>query len=71
VLLYCIIAPAICNSQVAVGVLSLSLNFLRDCRLEREEYRTSALAINYTSLALVFVISTLNVIISALDPGPA
>jgi len=56
---------------VLLGVLSLSLNFLRDCRLHREEYRASALAINYLSLALVFLISSLNIIISALDPTPA
>ncbi len=54
--------------QVIVGLLSMTLNLLRDCRLEREEYRVSALIINYFSLGCVFVISTLNVLIAGLDP---
>ncbi|XP_037089202.1 ninjurin-2-like isoform X3 [Pollicipes pollicipes] len=56
--------------QVLIGVLSLSLNLLRDCRLDRDEYAKSANAINYTSLAFVFVITTTNVLISAFDVRP-
>ena len=53
--------------QLAVGILSLSLNLLRDCRLDREEYARSANALNYTSLALVFLATTANVLIAAFD----
>merc|ERR1712086_1114575 len=40
--------------QAIVALISFSLNFLRDCRLEQETYKTSALFINYFSLGLVF-----------------
>ena len=53
--------------QLVVGILSLSLNLLRDCRLDREEFARSADAINYTSLALVFAASTANILIAAFD----
>ncbi|KAF0310908.1 Ninjurin-1 [Amphibalanus amphitrite] len=53
--------------QVLIGVLSLSLNLLRDCRMDREDYARSANGINYTTLAFVFVITTTNVLISAFD----
>lgn len=56
--------------QVVIGVLSLSLNLLHDCRLDREEFARSATAINYTSLSLVFTITTVNVLISAFDVRP-
>ncbi len=56
--------------QVVVGVLSLSLSFLRDCRLEREEYWRSANAINYVALACASVVAVLNILISAFDPLP-
>ncbi len=54
--------------QVIVATLSLTLNLLRDCRLERAEFRMSALVINYFSLGCVSLISVLNIIISAFDP---
>jgi len=54
--------------QAIVALFSFSLNFLRDCRLEQETYKTSALVINYFSLGLVFLTSTLNVLIAGLDP---
>ena len=41
---------------------------MRDCRLDREDYRISALIINHTSLALVSIISVLNILIAAFDP---
>jgi len=53
--------------QVVIGVLSLSLNLLRDCRLHKDEYSRSANGINYTTLAMVFVITTTNVMIAAFD----
>ncbi|XP_043197097.1 ninjurin-A-like isoform X4 [Amphibalanus amphitrite] len=56
--------------QVLIGVLSLSLNLLRDCRMDREDYARSANGINYTTLAFVFVITTTNVLISAFDVRP-
>ena len=54
--------------QTIVGVLSLTLNLLRDCRMEQEEYRISALAINYFSLGCVSAISVINILIAAFDP---
>ena len=51
-----------------VACLSLTLNLLRDCRLEREEYRISALVINYFSLGCVSVVGVLNIILAAFDP---
>ena len=56
-------------SQIFVAVLSMTLNFLRDCRLHLQHYRNSALTINYISLASVFIITVLNVVISAFDPA--
>ncbi|KAF0287413.1 Ninjurin-1 [Amphibalanus amphitrite] len=53
--------------QLVIGILSLSLNLLRDCRLDREEYARSANALNYTSLTLVFLATTANVLIAAFD----
>ena len=52
---------------MVIGILSLSLNLLRDCRLDQEEYARSANALNYTSLALVFLATTANVVIAAFD----
>ena len=59
-----------CPLQVLIGVLSLSLNLLRDCRMDREDYARSANGINYTTLAFVFVITTTNVLIAAFDVRP-
>ena len=55
--------------QVLMGVLFLTLNLLRDCRLHLEEYKTSALYINYISMGFSVVVSALNLLISAFDPG--
>lgn len=52
-----------------MGLLSLSLNLLRDCRLEREDLRTSALLINYFSLGCSVAIGAINILISAFDPA--
>lgn len=54
--------------QILVGVLSLSLNMMRDCRLHLIEYRCSAVALNYFNLASVFVITTLNILVMAFNP---
>ena len=61
-----------CNSltlQVIIGVLSLTLNLLRDCHLDKEDYARSANAISYFSLACVSIVSVLNIIIGAFDPN--
>lgn len=52
-----------------MGVLFLSLNLMRDCRLHQQEYRVSALAINYVTLGLSMVVTALNLLISAFDPS--
>ncbi|KAJ8888978.1 hypothetical protein PR048_008472 [Dryococelus australis] len=52
-----------------MGILFLSLNLMRDCRLHLNEYRTSALAINYTSMGISVTVTALNLMISAFDPG--
>jgi len=56
-------------AQVLLGVLFLSLNLLRDCRLHLLEYRASALIINYTALAGSILVTALNLLASGLDPG--
>lgn len=52
-----------------MGVLFLSLNLLRDCRLHLHEYHTSAVIINYVTMGFSVVVTTLNLLISAFDPG--
>ena len=54
--------------QIVVAVLSLSLNMMRDCMLDREEYAYSATFLSYFSLSAVTAISFLNIIISAFEP---
>jgi hypothetical protein len=51
---------------VIIAFLSISLNMLRDCKIEQEEYRMSSLVINHVSLALILVITLLNVLMSAI-----
>ena len=51
-----------------MAVLSLSLNMMRDCMLDREEYAYSATFLSYFSLSAVTAISFLNIIISAFEP---
>merc|ERR1711894_423687 len=55
--------------QGIIAILSLTLNLLRDCRLEREDNRTTALIINYFSLGITFLISVLQIFIAAFDPN--
>lgn len=52
-----------------MGILFLSLNMLRDLRLHLIEYKYSANLMNHIELACCFVITTLNIIVGAFDPG--
>jgi hypothetical protein len=52
-----------------MGALFLSLNLMRDCRLHLHEYHMSAVVINYVTMGFSVVVSTLNLLISAFDPG--
>ncbi|XP_017779636.1 PREDICTED: ninjurin-2-like isoform X2 [Nicrophorus vespilloides] len=54
--------------QVAVGVLCLTLNLLRDCRLHIEDYHSSAQWLNYFTTTCAFFITVLNLLISCFDP---
>nr|SVE75813.1 EOG090X07V0 [Daphnia hispanica] len=50
---YTIMVSLIASSivlQIVVGILALTLNMMRDCRLHLQEYRVSALALNYINL---------------------
>ncbi|KAG8281886.1 ninjurin-A-like isoform X2 [Homalodisca vitripennis] len=55
--------------QVGMGVIFLSLNLMRDCKLHLIEYKQSALFINYSTVAASFAVTVLNILISAFDPG--
>lgn len=55
--------------QILMGILCLTLNLMRDCRLHLHEYHTSAVIINYVTVGFSVVVSTLNLLISAFDPG--
>ncbi|XP_014277916.1 ninjurin-1 isoform X1 [Halyomorpha halys] len=57
--------------QVGMGVLFLSLNLMRDCRLHLIEYKTSALIINNLAVAGSFAVTCLNLLISAFDSSLA
>lgn len=57
--------------QVALGVLFLSLNVLRDCRLHRAEYKRSAELINYCGVGGCVLVTAINLLASGLDPGIA
>ncbi|XP_065577635.1 ninjurin-2-like isoform X3 [Artemia franciscana] len=54
--------------QVLVGILMLSLNFLRDCRTDDAEYKRSSNWLSTANLALVFCVVIINLFISAFDP---
>ena len=55
--------------QILMGVLCLSLNLMRDCRLHLQEYHMSAVIINYVTMGFSVAVTTLNLLISAFDPG--
>jgi hypothetical protein len=55
--------------QILMGILCLTLNLMRDCRLHLHEYHVSAVIINYVTMGFSVVVSTLNLLISAFDPG--
>lgn len=59
------------NMQVALGIICLTLNLLRDCRLHLPSYHFSAKTINYISLSCSFAVTALNLMISAFDPSIA
>ncbi|XP_055550259.1 ninjurin-1 isoform X2 [Wyeomyia smithii] len=54
--------------QVLMGVLNLSLSLLRDCRLHLPQYHQSANVINYFVTGAAFLVTMLNLMISAFDP---
>ncbi|XP_029736151.2 ninjurin-1-like isoform X3 [Aedes albopictus] len=54
--------------QITMGVLNLSLSLLRDCRLHLPEYHQSANVINYIVTGAAFMVTMLNLMISAFDP---
>jgi hypothetical protein len=55
--------------QILMGILCLTLNLMRDCRLHLHEYHVSAVIINHVTMGFSVVVSTLNLLISAFDPG--
>ncbi|XP_042885001.1 ninjurin-2-like isoform X2 [Penaeus japonicus] len=57
--------------QLLVGLMSFSLSMLRDCRLHLPQYRISALVINHINLISVFIITTLNILISGFGIYPS
>ncbi|XP_053614303.1 ninjurin-2 isoform X3 [Plodia interpunctella] len=57
--------------QVAMGFVLLTLNLLRDCRFHQPRHRSSALNINYATTASAFVVTVLNVLVSAFDSSLA
>lgn len=57
--------------QLVVGLLSVSLSMLRDCRLHLPHYRISATVINNLNVILVYVITVLNVIITGFGILPS
>ena len=56
--------------QMVVGLLTLSLSMLRDCKLHLESYRISTLVIGHINLASVFIIAAVNIIISGFGVYP-
>ncbi|OWR51121.1 putative Ninjurin-2 [Danaus plexippus plexippus] len=49
--------------QVAMGLVLLSLNLLRDCLFHKPQHRTSALNINYATTGTAFIVTVLNVLL--------
>ncbi|CAG9563826.1 unnamed protein product [Danaus chrysippus] len=57
--------------QVAMGLVLLSLNLLRDCLFHKPQHRNSALNINYATTGTAFIVTVLNVLVSAFDSSLA
>ncbi|XP_072942944.1 ninjurin-2 isoform X3 [Epargyreus clarus] len=57
--------------QVAMGLVLLSLNLLRDCRFHLPRHKTSALNINYLTTATAFLVTVFNILVSAFDSSLA
>ncbi|XP_055903620.1 ninjurin-1 isoform X3 [Eupeodes corollae] len=53
--------------QILSGALSLSLSLLRDCRLHKAEFHSSANIINHVRTAFAFLTAMINLFISAFD----
>lgn len=56
------------SKQISSGFLNLTLSLLRDCRLHLEEYHKSAYYIGTATSTAAFLVTILNLIISAFDP---
>lgn len=52
-----------------MGLLSLTFNLLRDCRLHIPELHQSANFINSFVTIMAFIVTGLNLLISAFDPS--
>ncbi|XP_037962319.2 ninjurin-1 isoform X3 [Plutella xylostella] len=57
--------------QVCMGLVLLSLNLLRDCRLHDSRHHASAVFINYGTTGAAAAVTMLNVLISAFDSNLA
>lgn len=56
---------------MAMGFVLLSLNLLHDCRFHDPRHRLTALNINYATTGSAFVVTVLNVLVSAFDSSLA
>ncbi|XP_005188341.1 ninjurin-1 isoform X2 [Musca domestica] len=53
--------------QILSGVLSLSLSLMRDCRMHMPEFHQSANFINHIRTGFAFIVTMINLFISAFD----
>ncbi|XP_073847829.1 ninjurin C isoform X2 [Musca autumnalis] len=53
--------------QILSGVLSLSLSLMRDCRMDMPEFHQSANFINHIRTGFAFIVTMINLFISAFD----
>jgi hypothetical protein len=54
-----------------MGFVLLSLNLLHDCRFHLPRHKVTAQNINYGTTATAFVVTVLNVLVSAFDSSLA
>ncbi|XP_059620617.1 ninjurin-1 isoform X1 [Phlebotomus argentipes] len=66
-LMLTLISISICL-QVGMGVLSLSFNLLRDCKLHIPDYQKSTNYINHLATCIAFIVTVVNLLISAFSP---
>lgn len=57
--------------KVAMGFILLTLNLLRDCRFHMPRHRDSAMNVNRGTTIVAFVVTVLNVLVSAFDSNLA